>query len=306
RQDRVDTSTDALAYDEVPGKLAVIGAGYIGIELGSVWRRLGAQVTMLEYLDRILPGMDSETAETAHKLLKKQGLEFRLGSRVTGVKATGHGVKIAIEGGDDVEADRVLVAVGRAPFLDGLGLEEAGVKLDDRGRVVVDENYATSVKGIYAIGDVIPGPMLAHKASEEGVACVEKIVSGVAHVNYDAIPAVVFTHPEIASVGRTEDQLREDNVDYRRGEFPFLANGRARSLDDTAGRVKVLADSKTDRVLGVHIIGPGAGELIAECTAAMDFGATAEDIARVCHTHPTLSEAVKEAALGVAGRTIHI
>jgi len=305
--DRVDTSTDALAYDEVPGKLAVIGAGYIGLELGTVWRRLGAEVTVLEYLDRVLPGMDSEMAAEAKKVFEKQGIKFRLGARVTGVEAEGDGkVRISVEGGKPVRADRCLVAVGRKPNTEGLGLEDAGVDVDDRGRITVDGKFRTSAEGVYAIGDVIPGPMLAHKAEEEGVACVETIAGHPGHVGYETIPGVVYTHPEIASVGKTEDELKDAQHAYRKGVFPFLANGRAKSVGDTTGRVKVLADEKTDRVLGVHIIGPHAGDLIAECATAMAFGASSEDIARACHAHPTLAEAVKEAALAVDGRAVHI
>ncbi|MFW6061060.1 MAG: dihydrolipoyl dehydrogenase, partial [Phycisphaeraceae bacterium] len=304
--DRIGANVEGLAFNEVPKKLAVIGGGYIGIEMGSVWRRLGSEVTVLEYLDRILPGMDSETAQQAHKLFKKQGLNFKLGARVTGVKKNKNSVKVELEGGDPVEADRVLVAVGRKPNTDGLNLDKLGVKLTDRGFIQVDENYKTSVDGIYAIGDVIPGPMLAHKAEDEGVAVVEKLATGVGHVNYNAIPAIVYTHPEIASVGKTEDELKEAGTEYNKGTFPFIANGRARALEQTDGQVKILADATTDRVLGVHILGPRAGDLIAECAAAMEFGASSEDIARTCHAHPTLSEAVREAAFGVAKRTIHM
>jgi dihydrolipoamide dehydrogenase len=305
-QDRVDTSTEALAYEKVPKRLAVIGGGYIGLEMGTVWRRLGAEVVVVEYLDRILPGIDSEIAGEFHKLLTKQGIEFKLGSKVTGVTTTSRGVKIEIEDAEPVKADRVLVAVGRKPMTDGLNLDAIGLELDDRGRVPVDENYQTDIDGIYAIGDVIPGPMLAHKAEEEGVACVEKIVTGHGHVDYNAIPAVVYTHPEIATVGQTEDQLKEAGTEYNKGSFPFMANGRARTIDQMEGRVKVLADKATDRVLGVHILGPQAGDLIAECAAAMAFGASSEDIARACHAHPTLAEAVKEAALAVDGRALHM
>ncbi|MEX1015502.1 MAG: dihydrolipoyl dehydrogenase [Phycisphaeraceae bacterium] len=303
---RIDTSTDALSYDKAPKKLAVIGAGYIGIELGSVWRRLGTEVTMIEYLDRILPGMDSELATLAHKLLKKQGLDFKLGAKVTGAKSKGKGAVVELDGGETVEADRVLVAVGRKPNTDGLGLDEAGVTLDERGRVAVDERFRTNVEGVYAIGDVIAGPMLAHKAEDEGVACVEMIATEQGHVDYNAIPAVVYTHPEIASVGRTEDQLKEQGVAYRKGTFPFLANGRARALEQTDGMVKILADDRTDRVLGVHILGPRAGDLIAECATAMAFGASSEDLVMASHAHPTLAEAVREAAMAVDDRAIHI
>jgi dihydrolipoamide dehydrogenase len=305
-KDRIDTSTDALSYKEVPEHLAVIGAGYIGIELGSVWRRLGAKVTVLEYLDRVLPGMDSDLGEEAHKLFKKQGIEFKLGSRVTGVTPKKNGVSIELGEGETVQADRVLVAVGRKPNTEGLGLENVGVKVNDRGQIPVGAHFQTNIDGIYAIGDVVPGPMLAHKAEDEGVAFAEALVNGVGHVNYDAVPAIVYTHPEIASVGQTEDTLKDEGVNYTKGEFPFIANGRAKALDDTTGKVKILAEAETDRVLGVHIIGPRAGDLIAECAMAMEFGASSEDIARTCHAHPTLSESVKEAALDTLGRAIHI
>lgn len=306
-QDRVDTSTDAIAYSEVPQKLVVIGAGVIGLELGSVWRRLGSEVTVLEYLDRILPGMDTELAKEAHKIFKKQGLAFELGSKVTGVKTTKAGVSVQRDGADPVEADRVLVAVGRKPNTDGLGLEAIGITPNARGQIEVDARFKTSADGVYAVGDVIPGPMLAHKAEEEGIACVEMIATGHGHLDYHTIASVVYTDPEIASVGRSEDDLKKDGVDYKVGRFPFAANGRARAIDVAdAGSVKVLADAKSDRVLGVHIIGHMAGDLIAECGVAMAYGASSEDIARTCHAHPTLSEAVKEAALAVDGRAIHI
>ncbi|MCL4216813.1 MAG: dihydrolipoyl dehydrogenase [Candidatus Hydrogenedentes bacterium] len=304
--DRIGASTEALAYPEVPKHLIVIGAGYIGLELGSVWRRLGAKVTVLEYLDRILPGMDVEMAQEARKLFEKQGIEFRLGAKVTGAKARGKICTVEIEKSDALKADRVLLAVGRIPNTEGLGLESVGIKLDERGRIPVDAHYATTAENIHAIGDVIPGPMLAHKAEEEGIACVERLVTGYGHVNYDAIPAVVYTHPEIATVGKTEEQLKDEGTPYHKGTFPFAANGRARSLNDTAGRVKILAHEKTDAILGVHIIGPRAGDLIAEAAAAMEFGASSEDLARTCHAHPTLAEALKEAALAVDGRAIHI
>jgi len=305
-QERIDTSTDAIAYDEVPEHLVVIGAGYIGIELGSVWRRLGAKVTVLEYLNRVLPGMDSDLGSEAQKAFEKQGLEFRLGSRVTGVTAKKRGVSVELAEGEPVEADRVLVAVGRKPNTEGLGLEDVGIDVTDRGQIKVDSQFKTNVDGVYAIGDVIPGPMLAHKAEDEGVAFAELIVNGTGHVNYDAVPAIVYTHPEIASVGRTEDELKDEGIDYAKGEFPFIANGRAKALDDTGGKVKILADAQSDEVLGVHIIGNRAGDLIAECAMAMEFHASSEDIARTCHAHPTLSESVKEAALDTLGRAIHI
>ena len=305
--DRVDTSTDAIAYDDVPEKLVVIGAGVIGLELGSVWRRLGSRVTVLEYLDRILPGMDSTLAKEALKVFKKQGLEFELGTKVTGVETTATGVKVLREGADPVEADRVLVAVGRKPHTEGLGLEHIGVKPNARGQIEVNERFETSAPGVYAVGDVIPGPMLAHKAEEEGVACVEMIATGHGHLDYHTIASVVYTDPEVASVGKTEDELKEEGVNYKAGRFPFAANGRARAIDAAdAGFVTVLADAETDRVLGVHILGHMAGDLIAEAGTAIAYGASSEDIARACHAHPTLSETVKEAALAVDGRAVHI
>ncbi|MBM3882265.1 MAG: dihydrolipoyl dehydrogenase [Verrucomicrobia bacterium] len=304
--DRVGTSTQALAYPEVPRRLVVIGAGYIGLELGCVWHRLGAQVVLIEFLDRILPGIDSDLAAEAHKLFAQQGLEFRLGTRVTAARSQGDHCLVEVEGAAPIECDRVLLAVGRAPCTEGLGLDTVGIALDAQGRIPVDDHYATTVPGLYAIGDLIPGPMLAHKAEEEGLACVERIVTGYGHVDYNAIPAVVFTHPEIASVGQTEDRLKTDGVEYRKGTFPFVASGRARTLGATAGRVKVLAHAQTDRILGVHVLGPHAGELIAEAATAMTFGATSEDLARCCHAHPTLAEALKEAALAVSGRALHI
>ncbi len=304
--DRIGTSTEALSYDEIPKHLVVIGAGYIGLEMSSVWQRLGAKVTVLEYLDRILPGMDSDLAAAAQKLFEKQGLEFRLGAKVTGAKAKKSGCVVECEGAKQIECDRVLVSVGRKPNTEGLGLDSVGIDLDDKGRIPVEDDFSTSAEGVYAIGDVIRGPMLAHKAEDEGVACVEGIVTGHGHVNYDAIPAVVYTHPEIASVGKTEDELKSAGVEYRKGEFPFRANGRARALGHVEGTVKVLADAKTDRILGVHILGPRAGDMIAEAAVAIEFGASSEDLARSSHAHPTLSEALKEAALAVDGRTLNI
>jgi dihydrolipoamide dehydrogenase len=303
--ERIVTSTEALSFTTVPRHLVVIGAGAIGLELGSVWARLGAQVTVLEYLDRILAGMDSEIAAEAHKVLAKQGLAFQLGVRVTGARATKAGAIVEIDGKSSIECDRVLVAVGRAPYTDGLGLEAIGLALDNRGRIPVDAHFQTSVPNVYAIGDVIAGPMLAHKASEEGVACVEHIATGYGHVNYDAIPSVVYTAPEVASVGKTEEELKAAGRAYKKGAFPFMANGRAKALGHTEGKVKVLADATTDRVLGVHIVGPRAGDLIAEAVAAIEFGASSEDVARTCHAHPTLAEVFKEAALAVDGRAIH-
>lgn len=312
--DRIGSSTEALAYPEVPGHLVVIGAGFIGLELGSVWSRLGAKVTVLEYLDRILPGMDSETAEAALKLFKKQGLEFRLNTKVTGarVEARGKGKKgegasciVEIAGADPIRCDRVLVAVGRVPNTEKLGLDAIGVALDARGRVPINEHFETTAAGVFAIGDVVRGAMLAHKAEDEGVACAEYIVTGYGHVNYDAIPGVAYTQPEIASVGKSEDELKAAGTPYRKGVFYFKANGRARALNQTDGFVKIVAHAETDRVLGVHILGPRAGDLIAEAVAALEFGASSEDVARCCHAHPTLPEAIKEAALAVSGRAIH-
>ncbi|WP_437186099.1 dihydrolipoyl dehydrogenase [Planctomicrobium sp. SH668] len=302
----VGSSTEALKYDAVPSHLVVIGAGVIGLELGTVWRRLGAKITVLEYLDRILPGMDSEIANEALKIFKKQGIEFHLGAKVTGVKTGANGCEVQVEGKDSIVCDRVLMAVGRNPNTANLGLEQLGVELDPRGFVKVNEHFQTTVPGIYAIGDVIGGAMLAHKAEEEGVACVEHLYTGYGHVNYNAIPGVVYTEPEIGTVGKTEDQLKEAGIPYRKGAFPFAANARARAAGHTDGKVKVLAHKETDRVLGVHIIGPQAGELIAEATAAIEFGASSEDIARVCHAHPTLAEALKEASLAVDGRTLNM
>jgi len=303
---RIGTSTEALSFPEVPETLVVIGAGYIGLELGSVWNRLGSKVTILEYLDRILPGMDSELAAEAKKIFTKQGLTFQLGARVTGARVEGEECIVTVEGQDPIRCSRMLLSVGRVPVTGGLGLESAGIETDERGKIPVDDAFRTSAEGIFAIGDVIRGPMLAHKAEEEGIACVEGIVTGHGHVNYDAIPGAVYTHPEIATVGKTEDELKAAGVAYRKGKFPFMGNGRARAINATEGYVKILADAETDRVLGVHIIGARAGDLIAEAVAGIEFGATSEDIARTCHAHPTLSEAVKEAALGVDGRALHI
>jgi len=304
--DRVGTSTEALSYAEVPEHLVIIGAGYIGLEIGSVWKRLGARVTVLEFLPIILPGMDGEIRDEAFKMLRKQGLEFRLGTRVTGARATEKGAVVEIEGGEPIECDRVLVAAGRIPNTDNLHLEAAGLGTDAKGRIEVDAHFRTRVENIYAIGDVIAGPMLAHKAEEEGVACVEGIVTGYGHVNYDAIPAVAYTDPEIAGVGKTEEQLKEAGVEYKKGVFPFLANGRAKAIAQTDGKVKILADAHTDRILGVHIIGPHAGDLIAEAVAAIEFGASAEDLRRTSHAHPTLSECLKEAAFAVGGAALSL
>ncbi len=302
----VGSSTEALEYDKVPDHLVVIGAGVIGLELGSVWRRLGAKVTVLEYLDRILPGMDSEIANLAKKSLSKQGLKFQLGARVEGVEIAEGKCRVTIGGSDEsVECDKVLMAVGRRPYTDGLGLDEIGVERDRRGFVKVDEHFLTNVTGVYAIGDVIGGAMLAHKAEEEGVALAERLKTGAGHIDYLTIPAVVYTHPEIATVGKTEEQLKEEGVPYRVGRFPFAANGRAKAMGESEGLVKILAHETTDRILGVHILGPHAGDLLSESVVAMSFGATSEDLARICHSHPTLSEATKEAALDLDGRAIH-
>jgi dihydrolipoamide dehydrogenase len=304
------TSTGALELGKVPGKLLIIGAGVIGLELGSVWGRLGAKITVVEYLDRILPGMDTEIAKSFQRILEKQGMEFHLSSKVTKVEQAKAGAKVSVEpaaGGEAVvmEADVVLVAVGRRPNTDGLGLEAAGVAME-RGRVTIGHHYETNVPGIYAIGDVVKGPMLAHKAEDEGVAIAEILAGKAGHVNYDVIPGVVYTMPEVASVGHTEEELKAAGIAYKSGKFPFTANGRARAMRSMDGFVKVLADAATDRVLGVHIIGPNAGDLIHECAVLMEFGGSSEDLARTCHAHPTLSEAVKEAALAVEKRALHI
>ena len=306
----VVTSTGALELTEVPQKLLVVGAGVIGLELGSVWRRLGAEVTVVEYLDRILPGMDDEVAKQAQRMFAKQGFKFELGMKVTKVDTDDLGAEVTIEpakGGDakKIEADIVLVAIGRRPYTEGLGLEAAGVQME-RGRVIIDDHFRSSVAGIYAIGDVVRGPMLAHKAEDEGVAVAEIIAGKAGHVNYDVIPGVVYTVPEIASLGKTEEDLKAAGVVYTVGKFPFTANGRARAMRATDGFVKILADAATDRVLGCHIVGRGAGDLIHEVAVLMEFGGSSEDLARTCHAHPTMSEAVKEAALGVEKRAIHI
>lgn len=305
-QDRVVTSTEALSFKEIPSHLVVIGGGYIGLELGSVWRRLGAKVTVLEFLDRILFGLDSDIAADAKKLFEKQGLVFRLGCKVTSARTEGSECVVESEGAEPVKCDRVLLAIGRKPNTDNLGLETVGIKPDPKGSIPVNERLATSAEGFYAIGDVIAGPMLAHKAEDEGIACVEYLATGHGHVNYDAIPAVVYTHPEIGAVGKTEDQLKDTGVEYKKGLFPFRGNGRARTLGDVDGWIKVLADAKTDRILGVHILGPHAGDLINEAATAISFSASSEDLARTCHMHPTLGEALREAALAVSGRAIHI
>lgn len=305
----IGDSTTGLSFTEVPQRLVIIGAGYIGLELGSVWSRLGSKVIVLEYLNRILPGIDSELAYKAQGILKKQNLEFRLSSRVTSAKIVGAGKKkhvvVEVEGAEPLECDRVLLVVGRRPYTEALGLEEAGVAKKSNGCIRVDDNYCTSAAGVYAIGDVIEGPMLAHKASSEALACVEKIVTGYGSMNYGAIPAVVFTDPEIASVGLTEDALKEAGTEYKKGMFLFRANGRAKTLGTQEGWVKVLSDQATDRLLGAHILGARAGDLIAECTLALELGATSEDIARTCHAHPTLSEAVMESASACFDKPIH-
>jgi len=308
---RIVSSTGALVLDKVPERMLVVGAGVIGLELGSVWRRLGADVIVVEFLDRILPGIDNEVCRQFQRILERQGIKFKLSSKVTAVDANGKTLKASVEpaaGGaaETIEADVVLVSIGRVPFTEGLGLEGVGVRTDNKGRVMVDEHFATNVPGVYAIGDVIAGPMLAHKAEDEGVAVAEIIAGQAGHVNYEVIPNVVYTFPEIASVGKSEEELKAAGVAFNVGKFPFTANGRAKINHQTDGFVKILADAKTDRVLGVHIVGADAGNMIAEAAVAMEFGAASEDIARTCHAHPTLTEAVKEAALAVAKRSINM
>jgi len=308
---RIVSSTGALTLPAVPKTMVVIGGGVIGLELGSVWQRLGTQVTVVEFADRILPTMDGEVSKQMERILTKQGMQFKLSTKVTSAVAGTHDVSLTLEdaaGGNATKmfADIVLVAVGRRPYTEGLGLEAVGVALDERKRIKTDGHYQTNVAGIYAIGDVIIGAMLAHKAEDEGMACAEIIAGQKPHINYDAIPGVVYTWPEVGAVGKTEEELKQAGVDYKVGKFPFTANGRARAMGDTEGFVKILADRKTDRVLGAHIVGPDAGTLIAEMAMAIEFGASAEDVARTCHAHPTLTEAVKEAALAVDGRPIHI
>ncbi|WP_296739221.1 dihydrolipoyl dehydrogenase [Mesorhizobium sp.] len=305
------SSTGALSLAKVPAHLVVVGGGVIGLELGSVWARLGAKVTVVEFLDTILGGMDGEVSKQFQRLLSKQGFEFKLGAKVTGVAKAKKGASVTFEpvkGGaaETIEADVVLVSTGRRPYADGLGLKEAGVEMDERGRVKTDAHLRTNVPGIYAIGDVIAGPMLAHKAEDEGVAVAETIAGQAGHVNYDVIPSVVYTSPEIASVGKTEEELKKAGIEYKVGKFPFSANGRARAMLHTDGFVKILADKRTDRVLGVHIVGFGAGEMIHEAAVLMEFGGSSEDLARTCHAHPTMSEAVKEAALATFFKPIHI
>lgn len=308
---RIVTSTGALELDKVPAKMIVVGAGVIGLELGSVWRRLGAEVTVVEFLDRILPGMDGEVAKQFQRMLEKQGFTFKLGTKVTAVDTSGKTLKATLEpakGGaaETIEADVVLVAIGRRPFTQGLGLEAVGVELDERKRVKVDGHYQTNVPGIYAIGDVIAGPMLAHKAEDEGVAVAEILAGQAGHVNYDAIPGVVYTSPEIASVGKTEEELKAAGIAYKIGKFPFSANGRARAMLATDGFVKILSDAATDRLLGAHIVGKGAGEMIHEAVVLMEFAGSAEDLARSTHAHPTMSESIKEAALAAWFKPIHM
>jgi len=308
---KIVSSTGALDLNQVPDKLAVIGAGVIGLEMGTVWRRLGADVTVIEFLDKILPPLDDEISKEMQKILKKQGMEFKLSTKVVEAKVKGKKVKLTMEaanGGDreTIEFDNVLVAIGRRPYTDSLGLENVGITVNNRGQVDVNDNFETNVAGIYAIGDVIRGPMLAHKAEDEGVAVAEILAGETAHINYDAIPGVVYTHPEIAEIGKSEQALKEAGIKYKVGKFPFLANGRARSMNEADGFVKILSDKTTDRILGCHIIGVDAGNMIAEVAVAMEFGASAEDVARTCHAHPTLSEAVKEAALATDKRAIHI
>jgi dihydrolipoamide dehydrogenase len=308
---RIVSSTGALSLDKVPEKMIVVGAGVIGLELGSVWRRLGAEVTVVEFLDRILPGMDGEVAKQFQRMLEKQGMTFKLGAKVTGVDTSGKKLKAQIEpaaGGaaESIEADVILVAIGRVAYTEALGLKEAGVELDERGRVKIDHHFSSNVKGVYAIGDVVAGPMLAHKAEDEGVACAEILAGQAGHVNYDVIPGVVYTTPEVAAVGKTEEELKAAGIAYNVGKFPFTANGRSKVNQTTDGFVKILADAKTDRVLGVHMIGREVGEMIHEACVLMEFGGSAEDLARTCHAHPTRSEAVKEAAFAVAKRAIHM
>lgn len=306
------SSTGALELSKVPENLIVVGGGVIGLELGSVWQRLGANVTVVEYLDTILGGMDKSVSKQFQKMLEKQGMNFKMGAKVTGIAKGKSGAEVTFEpakGGDaeTLKADIVLVATGRKPYTENLGLEEAGVKLDDRGRVAIDGHWKTNVDGIYALGDVVVGPMLAHKAEDEGMAVAEILAGQKGHVNFDVIPSVVYTEPEVASVGKTEEELKSDGVEYTAGKFPFTANGRARAMLATDGFVKILADKKTDRVLGVHIIGKGAGDLIHEAAVLMEFGGSSEDLARTCHAHPTMSEVVREAALATAfGKPLHM
>ena len=307
---QIVSSTGALDLEKVPGKMIVVGGGVIGLELGSVWNRLGAEVTVVEFMPKILGPMDGDISKNFQRILKKQGMAFKLSSKVTGVEKKGKGLAVSVEpaaGGDAevLEADIVLVAIGRRAYTEGLGLDQAGVVVDDRGRVQIDNHYKTNVDGIYAIGDVVVGPMLAHKAEDEGVAVAEILAGQAGHVNYDVIPGVVYTQPEVASVGKTEEELKAAGVEYKTGKFNFTANGRARAMNATDGFAKVLSDAKTDQVLGVHIVGFGAGEMIHEACVVMEFGGSAEDLGRTCHAHPTMSEAVKEAAMGAFAKPIH-
>jgi len=308
-EQKILSSTGALSLSFVPKKMIVIGGGYIGLEMGSVWSRLGSEVHVIEFLDHITPGMDREISDEFMKILKKQGINFHLNTKVQSIKKSNKEVIVNVSEKDGkinkINCDVVLVSVGRKPYTDKLNLGKIGINLDKKGRIKVDENFKTNVQNIYAIGDVIEGPMLAHKAEEEGIAVAELVAGKVGHVNYDLIPGVIYTSPEVASVGKTEEQLKSSNVNYKVGKFPFMANSRAKAIDEPTGFVKILADDKTDKVLGAHIIGPHAGEIIAEMTIAMEFGASSEDIARTCHAHPTFSEAIKEAALSVEKRQIH-
>ncbi|MBB6260845.1 dihydrolipoamide dehydrogenase [Paenochrobactrum gallinarii] len=305
------SSTGALSFDKVPESMIVVGGGVIGLELGSVWSRLGTKVTVVEYLDKVLGAMDGDVSKHFQRMMEKQGLAFKLGAKVTGVEKAGKGAKVTyspVKGGDAevLEADVVLVATGRRPYTDGLGLQEAGVALDERGRVAINDHWQTNIAGIYAIGDVVKGPMLAHKAEDEGVAVAEIIAGQAGHVNFDVIPGVVYTQPEVASVGKTEEELKAAGVEYKVGKFPFTANGRARAMQHTDGFVKILADKATDKVLGAHILGYNAGEMIHELAVLMEFGGSSEDLARTCHAHPTMSEAVRESAMATSGKPIHM
>lgn len=308
---KIVSSTGALALKEIPKRLVVIGAGYIGLEMGSVWGRIGSEVIVVEFASDIVPTMDGEIRKQFQRSLEKQGMKFKLKTKVVSVDTSGDGVKLTLEpaaGGEQtiLEADVVLVSAGRTPFTSGLGLEKIGVEMDKAGRILVDERFTTNVPGVHAIGDVIPGPMLAHKAEEDGVACVEFIAGKEGHVDYDLVPGVVYTHPEVASVGKTEEQVKTLGVEYRVGKFPFMANSRAKAIDNAEGLVKILAEKESDKILGVHIMSPNAGELIHEAVLAMHYGASSEDIARTCHAHPTMSEALKEAAMATYDKPIHI
>lgn len=309
-EEKIVSSTGALSLKEIPKKLVVIGGGIIGLELGSVWARLGAKVEVIEFMDHIVPAMDAEVRKAFERVMKKQGIKFKYGSKVTSAVANDSGVTLTVEpskGGDSVsmDADCVLVAIGRRPYTQGLGLDDMGVEMDKAGRIVVNDHFQTNVPSIHAIGDIIAGPMLAHKAEEDGIACVETLAGKAGHVNYATVPSIVYTHPEVAWVGKTEDELKSEGANYTSGKFSFMANSRARTVADADGLVKFLSDKTTDKILGVHIMGANAGELIAECVLAMEYGASSEDIARTCHGHPTLSEAVKEAAMATYDKPIH-